>query len=76
MDINGREYFLDEAGRPRWEDNDRLVPPITWELHANQGRRAAIKGRADQVVGRSVRPVDEPDEPKHPGTQVDSGSFR
>jgi hypothetical protein len=53
--INGRPYYLDENGRPRWEDNDRLVPPLTWELHVNRGREVEVKGREEpHVVGKSL----------------------
>lgn len=59
-EINGREYFIDENGRPRWLDNDRLVPPIAWELHQNQGRPVRMRDKTTQVVGKSLQRLDAP----------------
>ncbi len=54
-EINGREYYLDELGRPRWLDNDRLVPPIAWELHVNQGRKVKTSRGGTYEVGKSIQ---------------------
>lgn len=77
-EINGRPYFIDEAGAPRWADGSkRRVPALAWELHAKASKRVKILGQeGDQLIGKSIQPVDEDPILKYPHKAIRQGDFK